>query len=152
MHRFVSEPLTVGVQDRPELDAISRADLVFYGLDHSGPSYEGRVYLNRLDAGLDTAREADQGYAGSFFVFGHGRCYGDDGHCDPTQRTTDEFDLRPTHPLAPWTATVIVTDALRRVGPDDVTVTVVAVDHRTKDAAPSEALTVDTVRLLLYEP
>jgi tyrosinase len=60
----------------------ARADLTFYGLDHSGPSYEVRVFFNHRDAGPDTPLTAQAGFAGRFAVFGHGGCFGDEGHCD----------------------------------------------------------------------
>jgi hypothetical protein len=31
-----------------------RADLVFHGVDHGGASYEGRLFVNHPDAGLET--------------------------------------------------------------------------------------------------
>ena len=37
-----------GGDDRPQL---ARADLTFYGLDHSGPSYQVRVFFNNPNAG-----------------------------------------------------------------------------------------------------
>jgi hypothetical protein len=62
-------------EDLPE---ISRADLTFSGLDHSGPSYEARVFFDKPDAGPDTPLD-DPAYAGSFSVCGHGGCFGDEG-------------------------------------------------------------------------
>src|SRR5262249_33443730 len=55
---------------RPPLapDEFSRADLEFRGVDHSGPSFEARVYLNNADAGAETPLTEDTGYAGSFWV------------------------------------------------------------------------------------
>ena len=44
--------------DRPEL---ARADLTFYGLDHSGPSYQVRVFFNNPNAGPDTPLIAGRG-------------------------------------------------------------------------------------------
>ncbi|RTL35070.1 MAG: hypothetical protein EKK48_29710 [Candidatus Melainabacteria bacterium] len=71
-------------------------DIEFDGIDQSGPSYEARVFLNNADANHDTAKLAEYGYAGSFFVFGFGGCLGDEGHCEwkPGER---EFDARPNH-------------------------------------------------------
>jgi tyrosinase len=152
MQRNVSDALTVAIEQPAELALLPRADLVFYGVDHSGSSYEGRVFFNRPDADISTPRDLEHGYAGSFFVFGHGRCYGEVDHCDPHGRHIDEFDARPSHPLTPWTLTVIVTEALQHMQPSEITVTVVAVDHQGKRAAPSEALAFDHLRLLLYEP
>jgi hypothetical protein len=110
--RFVSErPVAV----RPEIkDAdFTRADLRFIGVDHSGASYEGRVFLNNPKATEKTPTTAASGYAGSFYIFGHGGCFGDVGHCDvPANRR--ENDLRPPHPLTPKNINVTITDALRR--------------------------------------
>ncbi|HEX6652559.1 MAG TPA: hypothetical protein VF072_07435 [Thermoleophilaceae bacterium] len=49
-----------------------RADLVFRGVEQAGPSFEGRVFLNRPDADETTATTPEAGYAGSFHVYGYG--------------------------------------------------------------------------------
>jgi hypothetical protein len=145
--RFVSDPI-----DLPEREIEAegvRADLVFYGVDHSGPSYEARIFLNAPDATADTPRD-DPHYAGSFCIFGHGGCFGDVGHCDVPE-DVDPFDLRPPHQLIPAAKTVIVTEAFARVvAPEDetMTVTVVAV---VPGASEHDVLRFDTVRLLTYE-
>jgi len=146
MDRYVSEPLPI-----PEYDAsdVSRADLVLTGVDHEGDSYIGHVYLDNPDASYETARELEHGYAGSFTVFGHAGCFGDEGHCDPKQRYTDEFDLRPPHPLTPITKTVVVTDALKRCA-NEVVVTIVAADENDEEGRPSDALDFQELRLLTY--
>jgi len=150
MDRYVSpKPIPV-----PELETgleLARADLVFVGVDHSGPSYEARVFLNNPAATLETPLEPGEGYAGSFNVFGHGACYGEEGHCDPERQYRDAFDARPPHPLEPLTKTVIITDALAQLKRPNVTVTVVAAEHSGKDADPTDALRFDEVRLLAYE-
>ena len=88
-------------RNREDVEELTRADLVFYGVDHSGPTYEARVFLNNPRArDADTARDAEQGYAGSFAVFGHSGCFGAEGHCLPDQRTTDEFDRAAAAPAA----------------------------------------------------
>jgi hypothetical protein len=154
MSSITTAPLDL--PDVKDVEELSRADLVFYGVDHSGPSYEARVFVNNPEADAATARVLDQGYAGSFSVFGHNGCFGDAGHCLPDQRTRDEFDLRAPHPLQPLTMTVIATEAIRRalVDPETATatVTVVAVvpeDDFPKSAEPPERF--DYVRLLTYE-
>jgi tyrosinase len=95
----------------------TRADLVFTGVDHSGSSYEVRLFLNDPAATADTPRTAEHGYAGRFTVFGHGGCYGDEGHCEVPAPSADPTDLRPAHPLTPLDTFVTITDALRRVLP-----------------------------------
>ena len=83
--------------DQPEF---ARADLTFYGLDHSGPSYEVRVFFDHPDAGPDTPLSADAGFAGKYSVFGHGGCFGEEGHCE-IRAPVSAFDRRQPHPLAP---------------------------------------------------
>ena len=150
---------TTSALELPELEdakELSRADLVFYGVDHSGPSYEARVFVNNPKADAATERALDNGYAGAFTVFGHNGCFGDDGHCLPDQRHRDEFDLRAPHPLRALTRTLIATDAIRRAliepAVQEVTVTVVAVkpDDGFPKAGP-EPGRFDYVRLLTYE-
>ncbi|MEJ7792396.1 MAG: hypothetical protein WKF65_10545 [Gaiellaceae bacterium] len=85
----------------------SRVDLIFYRVDHAGQSYEAHVFVSD-DATTDTPHDLEHGYVGSFTVFGHGGCYGDVDHCDIDQGTHDEYDVRPPHPLTPWTKTLIV--------------------------------------------
>lgn len=107
--RFVSSPISLAGVD----GGFHRADLVFSGLDHSGPSYEVRIFFNRPDATADTSRTSDEGYVRSFYMFGHGGCAGQPGHCDvPESRRP--FDVRPEHQLTPATRWVTVTDATRR--------------------------------------
>jgi hypothetical protein len=102
---------------RPPLsqDEFSRADLEFRGVDHSGPSFEARVYLNNPDADGDTGLDEDTGYAGSFYVFGHGGCFGEAGHCDVPEGPKGPFDRRLPHQLTPQFRTVVITDAFRRL-------------------------------------
>jgi tyrosinase len=149
VERFVSDP--IDLPDRESADEFGRADLVFYGVDHSGPSYEARIFINAPKADAGTPRD-DPSYAGSFCIFGHGGCFGDVGHCDvPDPADRDPFDLRPPHQLVPAAKTVIVTEAFKRlVAPDDatMTVTVVAV---VPGADKHDVLRFDTVRLLTYQ-
>ncbi len=115
-----------------------RADIEFHGVDHSGSSYEGRVYLNNPDADADTETTDENGYAGSYHIFGHGGCYGDEGHCDVKPR--GPYDPRPPHELWPMRKVVIATDAIRRaaeLGPT-MTITVVPIVKATTDKVPED--------------
>ncbi|MDX6444819.1 MAG: hypothetical protein QOH71_1893 [Blastocatellia bacterium] len=105
-----------------------RADLEFIGLDHSGASYEGRVYVNNANADANTQPTPTNGYAGSFYIFGHGGCFGDVGHCD-IHPQRDEFDPRPSSPLEPIKKVVVATDAIKTAaaGTSEISVTVVPV-------------------------
>jgi hypothetical protein len=63
--RYVSEPI-----DNPAREGqppFQRADLIFYGVDHSGPSFEARVYFNDDQVDESTDREP-RSFAGSFTV------------------------------------------------------------------------------------
>jgi hypothetical protein len=123
----------------------TRADVVFTGVHHSDVSYEARLFFNNTTATADTSRTPEQGYAGRFTIFGHGGCYGDEGHCDIPEATTDPTDLRPAHPLTPLDTYVTVTDALRRLlasGETLQTVTLVpvSVTPRRADRKPAPDL------------
>jgi hypothetical protein len=152
MAAYRSQPLELGDLDAEEL---SRADLVFYEVDHAGVSYEALVYVDPPDGEELGHREPDRGYAGSFTVFGHAGCYGDEGHCDPAERVAGEFDRRPSHPLTPFTKTVIATEAVTRaLGAGRATVTVLVLANvpepeEVEDAA--DPLRFSHVRLLTYE-
>jgi hypothetical protein len=127
---------------------ISRIDLVFYEVDHSGPSYEGRVFVGGKKPAPGAGTEHPS-YVGSFNVFGHGRCQGEEGHCEiPSER--DAFDLRLPHHLEPHVAILTVTDAVRALidtGKDKAVVTVAAHDG---DGEPIEALAFTRLRLITY--
>jgi hypothetical protein len=148
MKRFHSEPLDLPA-DRAD---VVRADLIFYGVDHSGPTYEARIFLDNPRANADTALTAEQGYAGSFTVFGHGGCFGADGHCAPKDRYSDEFDRRPPHPLTPQTVALTVTEALARVQGERVKVHVVAVvpEGMEKLSGISDVAPCARIRLVTY--
>jgi hypothetical protein len=141
--RFHSDPLEL---PDPE-HRISRVDLVVYDIDPGGGSYEGRVFIGKKPpAGAGTDHDS---YAGSFYVFGHGDCWGEEGHCDvPTER--DAFDLRLPHHLEPHLAIVTVTDhilGLIEAGGEKAPVTVAA---HAADGTAVDALTFSKLRLLTY--
>ncbi len=135
---------------------LARADLTFYGVDHSGPSFAVHVFFDHPDATTDTPRTKENGYVGSFSVFGHGGCFGEEGHCDVRDPVT-AFDRRPPHPLVPTTRVLIATDAVRRRtagGAGSVHVTAVAQVRRSALADPEAAadvLVADQVALHVYQ-
>jgi tyrosinase len=155
----VSAPLDLPGHD-PDADFV-RAELQFHGVDHSGLSYEARIFLNRPDADAESERQGSDetaGYAGSFHIFGHGGCFGDVGHCDVPSEPRSAQDLRLTHPLTPDTKVVIITEALKRLraeGAASVTVTVVAHVYDPGELPVgrdlAEPLLFDDVRLVTYE-
>jgi len=144
VERFTSAPIELP----PPGHSFARADLIFYGLDHSSASFEAQVFLD--SRGVD--RNADAGhraYAGAFFIFGHGGCFGDIGHCDvPAER--DPFDLRPPHQLEPAVRILTVTDSVRRLRERDVEAAKVTVIARTAGREAADVLAFDKIRLAAY--
>jgi hypothetical protein len=117
MDRFDSAPLPLS----PAIAAgeFEAAQLIFYDVDHSGPSFRALAFLNAADIDVETPLSPDAGYAGHFTIFGHGGCVGDEGHCKVPEAQKDPFDKRPLHALTPQTKIVDVTDALKRVCADE---------------------------------
>jgi tyrosinase len=151
MQRFSSDPLPI--PNDPDASRWTSAELLVYGVDHSGPSYEVRVFLDAPEADAHTPLELQAGYAGCFTVFGHGGCYGDRDHCDPHDRTGDAYDLRLPHPILPQTKRVPVTEALRQVSGSAVRITLVAVEPADEHSAQgSDAFGATALRLLTYAP
>lgn len=125
---FVSDPLDLPPWD--EGDTFVRADLEFVDVGHSGRSFEARVFVDNDRADADTPTDADRGYVGAFYVFGHGGCFGEHGHCDVPTGPLGAFDRRAPHQLTPQRKVVIATErleALARTGAETVRVTVVPV-------------------------
>jgi hypothetical protein len=139
-----------------ESSDFERADLEFIGLDHSGPSFEARVFLNNEEASVNTTKDTEHGYAGTFWIFGHGRCYGDVGHCEIHDRP-NPFDRRLPHQLTPANKTIIATEPIRRIassGANEVTVTVVTlIEEPAHPEVPTggDVLKYDDLVLVTYE-
>jgi hypothetical protein len=148
----MANPVTAQPLDTSALGTdFYRADIEFIGVDHAGSSYEGRVFLNNPSADEQTPRSPDAGYAGSYFIFGHGGCLGDVGHCDITPRNA--FDPRPGHPLTAARKVLIATDALRRILPTgELTVTIVPVIRSVGPKSPDDAniVKLQGVRVVTY--
>lgn len=153
--RYVSDPLPT--PDPEQAERFRRADLVFYGVDHSGPSFEARVFVDKTGADSETSKE-DPSYLGSFYVFGHGGCFGDLGHCDIPRGPGDSFDRRLPHPLLPHTIGLEITDFLRerlrrRAEDASFTVSVVPVAHgwaSNREGGAQELLEFERLALVTY--
>jgi hypothetical protein len=104
------------------------ADLEILGIDHSHASYEGRIFFDNPKADAGTPKTLDHGYAGSFYIFGHGGCFGNVGHCEINERL-DAYDMRGPHPLAPTQARIPVTAALKQLAKSksQISITIVPV-------------------------
>jgi hypothetical protein len=95
----------------------TRADLEFYRINHFRPSFTVWIFLNDPKVTVGNASVDRPSFAGSFSIFGHQRCVGDEGHCE-VHTEARRFDDRPSHPLTRAFKRVIVTDALRRCVPE----------------------------------
>jgi len=134
---------------------ITKATLVFQGINHAGPSYEARIFLNNKKANEKTKTTSANGYAGSFFIFGHGgRCYGGPGHCAiPTSDMPDPYDLRRSNPLTPTSRDVRITEQfIKSIKKDKkVTVTVVPIVRSYDEMADTEnAFQCEKITLLTF--
>lgn len=132
-----------------------RSDLEIYGIYHGGPSYEGRIFLNNPKADQTTARTRENGYAGSFYIFGHGGCLGDPGHCEVNEEKREEYDFRPPHPLTPAKKKVTVTDTLRAIAKTNktATITVVPVVTATNELCDDvDVFRFESMRFVSYNP
>jgi hypothetical protein len=143
--RFISPPirLTLG----PAGLNFERADIEVYGLDQSGPSYEGRIFLNNPGANVQTPPMPENGYAGSFHVYGYGIWPEDIGKDRETR------SLEPDGIRAPITKDVIATEAVRTAAAKsrDITVTVVPVYPGIPPRDANEALKLEGVRIVIHE-
>jgi hypothetical protein len=149
----MASPFTVSLETKGLDPDFYRADIEFLGVDHSGSSYEARIYLNNPDADPRTDRSAESGFAGCYFVFGHGGCLGDEGHCDITPR--GPLDLRPGHPLTPAHKVVIAVEAVVRralaAGPEtSVTVVPIVRGVGPRSGWDDDVLQFDSVRIVTY--
>ena len=154
MADFVSNPLTVTLQAPGE--PFQRADLEFHGVDHAKASFEARLFINNPEAGPDTPM-TDESYAGSFWIFGHGGCAGDEGHCEPP-RERRPFDFRPHHQLIPVSKRVMITGKLRALVQPGAQFTVRVVPYVRPDSAErlpanlvTDLLQFDRAALITYQ-
>jgi hypothetical protein len=149
--------ITVELARPDPSEEFSRADLEFRGVDHSGPSYEARIFFDNPRASDQTPVEEAEGYAGSFHIFGHGGCFGELGHCDVAEAPRGLYDRRQPHPLTPYFKTVIVTDAIRRLvktgRAKKFTVTVIAIvpESQTSRVKVDDPLKFESVSLITFQ-
>jgi hypothetical protein len=135
---FTSKPIALTSLLKPELLTLSgarpkspadfeRAYLELRGVDTVGASYVGRIFFNNPKADENTAPTAENGFAGTFSVFGHGGCGGDPGHCEATPGVR-AFDKRPQN-TAKDSIIQQITDALKNAiqGGKELTFTIVPV-------------------------
>ena len=124
----------------------------FYGVDCTGPSYQGRVYVNNPNADENTPLDEKNGYVGSYYVFGNDGCWGDKGHCDT--RFQRKYDSRTHSHITPQYMSVDATKKLKECArsKSKITVTVVPVigrDQRMSDA--KDVIKFQRIRITCYE-
>jgi tyrosinase len=89
---------------------------------------------------------------GSFYIFGHGGCLGDPGHCDVHEHR-EPYDFRPPHPLTPALKRVTVTQALRQLAATtkETTITIVPVVNTTNELCDNKnVFRCEDMRFLTY--
>lgn len=129
-----------------------KAIIEFYGVDTNGPSYEGRVFLNNPRADENTPLNESNGYVGSYNVFGHDGCWGDEGHCEPAPFRT--YDSRIHSHVDPVYKSVEATKLLKKYARtrSKFTITVVpriGSGQRLSDA--KDVLKYKRIRVTCYE-
>lgn len=152
--KYTSKPIKLAISGLK--GKLKRVDLEFHGIDHSEDSFEALVFLNNPKATDKTPVTAEKGYLGSFYVFGHGGCYGDKGHCCvPESRRA--YDRRPPHPLEPIKRRLDATAAINEIagaGKRAFTVTVVPVVRGTKRSDKAKAknvLSLEGISVVVYD-
>jgi hypothetical protein len=149
MDRYVSPALQV--PQRNELSDHDRIDLELRGVDHSAGSYAVRVFVNDSAADAATALDENAAYAGSFYIFGHGPCLGDEGHCDVRRGPINPYDYRLPHQLTLQYHRLQITDAVRRGAEGETfTVTLVAMENRDGQASSSDLLRFTRLSVVAY--
>jgi len=134
-------------------DTFYRADVEFYGVEHKDISFECRIFINNDQATYKTKMNSNTGYAGIFYVFGHGgRCYGDEGHCEVPDKIRD-YDLRRSHHLIPIYANATITDTLKEkiLETTEIQITVVPILTEKNDLTNlKEFFKCKEMRLVVY--
>jgi hypothetical protein len=141
--RFVSASIPLKVESKKA--DFDRADIEIYGIDQSGASFEGRVFLNNPEASLSTPLTAEHGYAGSFHVFGYG-IWPADATENPARPAASQ-EIR-----APITKTLIATEAVRRAATKgkETRVTVVPVFPGNPPRDAGDAFKLEGVRIIVH--
>ncbi len=128
---------------------VGNAQTAFLNLHSVKPpthSYELRIYVNPPEEpGPRTLTTGETGYADSIFFFGHGRCTGAPGHCNPNAESRGPFDRRGGHPLSPRNYVADITNALRSMNSgDQIQLSFVLLDP-LGNAVPTSAIDVESL-------
>jgi hypothetical protein len=117
------------------------ARMRLHNMNRTEGSYEVRVFFNQPNATDKTPTDGNASYGGSFYLFGHGACIGDEGHCEVVERRPG--DRRPQHHYTPQNLTLDVTNAVRalarsRKKRNEVSVSFVVIDPLGEPTSPGE--------------
>jgi hypothetical protein len=141
--KFVSPPirLDLGLKGLK----FDQARIKFSGIDQAGPSFEGRVFVNNPGADLHTPLTVENGYAGSFHVYGYG-IWPEDVGKNPRERLP-----KPGPARAPIEKTVMATEAVRAaaVQSSEVRITVVPVYPGSTPRPASDALKLSKAEIMV---
>ncbi len=108
------------------------------------------MFIDPAGTEIDLTPSRTKGYAGFFFILGHGGCFGDSGHCDAL-KTPDAFAIGPSPGLAPQTKLVDITDELKASSSEAIVVTVLPVSRSAHGPLLIDALGFSSFRLLTYD-
>jgi hypothetical protein len=151
---YVSKEIYIDIKELE--NEFSRADIEIHNVDHSGSSYEGRIFLNNRNASQETELKLEKGYVGSYHIFGHGGCFGGMGHCDIPADKRRTYDYRPDHHLRAQYKRIIITDALKILGKNTnkFRITVVPCEYNAsprKDSITKEVIKFDKIGIVTYD-
>ena len=129
-----------------------QAVIEFYGVDCTGPSYEGKVYVNNPNADENTPSNEKNGYVGSYYVFGNDGCWGGKGHCEAKFQRM--YDSRKHSHIAPQYKFIDATKVLKKLARSKSNFTVTVVPRIGRDQKMSNVKDVvkcQRIRVTCYE-
>ena len=85
--KYTSDPLPLPPESA--LDESSEWLIQVDGVNQAGPSFEARVFLNNESVDKDSPRTPENGYAGSFHVYGYGLPANDGAPSLPMERSVE---------------------------------------------------------------
>lgn len=146
LSKFKSEPLGVS---QTSLENFSQAEIKIMNVVQSNQSLIVKVFLNLKNPDPKDRDEYADHYVGSFVMFGHGKCIGSEGHCDPPPKVARQGDIRQRHHNTPGNYRFNATDCVRKLikqGATDFHVNLLVQDtdgRNLKDRLRIEALSLD---------
>jgi len=138
--------LRIPLEFGPRGLSFRRAAVKLRGIEQAGNSFEGRVFLDNPSADESTPLRAENGYVGSFHVYGYGLWPGDIG------KQPSEVGKQHSKARAPIEKTVEATEALRLAGvskASEVVVTVVPVYPGQPPKSALAELTLDGASIVI---